>query len=96
MHDVPSVVREQHQHEQQAYVAVGTKKSAATISPTWCFRNVCHVCDGGRRRRGTYLATVPWLIEIPSLSSSPWSREAPQLVGVCHGANQGVDVGRGW
>ena len=29
-------------------------------------------------RHGMYLPTVAWLISIPSLSSSPWMRGAPQ------------------
>ena len=33
-----------------------------------------------RRRHGMYLPMVAWLIAIPSLSSSPWIRGAPQSV----------------
>ena len=34
--------------------------------------------EGGFRRRTMYLATVTWDTSIPSLSSSPWIRGAPQ------------------
>ena len=54
------------------HVAVGTtKKSAAVIWPIRFVRNVPHVCEGGRRCRGMYFATVAWLTAIPSFSSSP-------------------------
>jgi len=40
-------------------VAVGTtKKSAAMSCSTWLVKNVRHVCDGGRRHRTMYFATV--------------------------------------
>ena len=59
MHDATPFVGEDHEHEQQGYVAVGTtKKSVAAIWPTWFARNVRHVCDGGRRRLTMYFATV--------------------------------------
>jgi hypothetical protein len=60
MHDASSLVRKQAQHKQQAECRRwATKKSAATICPTWFCKNERHVCDGGRRRRGgRYLATV--------------------------------------
>jgi hypothetical protein len=36
------------------------------------------VCDRPRPRLAMYLATVDWATSIPSLSSSPWMRGAPQ------------------
>src|SRR4051794_5064516 len=41
-------------------------------------RNVLQPCDGGRLRRAMYLATEVWPTSMPSLSSSPWMRGAPQ------------------
>src|SRR4029077_5226144 len=40
--------------------------------------NVLHPCDGGRLSLALYLATVVCPMSMPSLSSSPWIRGAPQ------------------
>src|SRR3954447_5646668 len=50
-----------------------------TIVPMWFSRNVRHDCDGGRRMRTRYLMTLLSAIWIPSFSSSPWMRGAPQV-----------------
>jgi glyoxylase-like metal-dependent hydrolase (beta-lactamase superfamily II) len=51
---------------------VGTvKKSTATISPMWFFKNVLQVCDGGRLTVCRTRDTVRSDTAIPSLSSSP-------------------------
>jgi hypothetical protein len=47
------------------------------MASAWLRRNVCHVCDGGPRRRIMYLETVDSAISNPSLSISPWMRGAP-------------------
>ncbi len=44
---------------------------------TWFRRNVRQVCDGGLGCRIMYLETAAWLISIPSLRRSPWTRGAP-------------------
>ena len=44
----------------------------------WLFRNVCQVWLGDFRCRTIYLLTLVSPISIPSLSSSPWMRGAPQ------------------
>src|ERR1700741_2116679 len=43
----------------------------------WLRRNVFHPCEGGALLRAIYLATLVWLISMPSLRSSPWMRGAP-------------------
>jgi len=51
---------------------VGTvKKSTATKSLAWLFRNVRQLCEGGLLSRTMYLATVACDSSIPSLSNSP-------------------------
>ena len=46
--------------------------------PKWFAKNVRHVCDGGMSRLGRYRDTVRSEMVMPSLSSSPWIRGAPQ------------------
>ena len=46
--------------------------------PKWFAKNVRHVWDGGLSRFGRYRDTVRSETVIPSLSSSPWIRGAPQ------------------
>src|SRR5439155_8246651 len=55
-----------------------TKKSVETGLLTLLLRKVSQVWEGGFRWRAIYLATVAWDTSIPSLSSSPWMRGAPQ------------------
>ena len=56
-------------------VTVGTvKKSTETRVRTWLSRKVRQVCDGGFRRRTTYLDTVACEISMPSFCSSRVSR----------------------
>ena len=55
-----------------------TNKSIAAMPLAWLWRNVFHPCDGGRLTRGMYLATVVCPTSMPSFSSSPWIRGAPQ------------------
>jgi len=51
---------------------VGTvNKSSAMIPDAWLRRKVRQFCDGGRRLRTMYLATVAWDTSMPSFSSSP-------------------------
>src|SRR5215469_4527929 len=58
---------------------VGTvKKSTETICERWFSRKVRQVCDGGLRQRTMYLLTLLSPMSMPSLSSSPWMRGAPQ------------------
>jgi hypothetical protein len=74
VHDPSSIVGQYDEHEEQAerhrrHDEEGPRDSrvrCATIAtaPTAC--------------RGMYLATVDWLTEMPSFSSSPWIRGAPQ------------------
>ena len=56
-----------------------TKKSTDTNCLTWFSRNVRQVCEGGFRGLTTYLETVDWDMSMPSLSSSPCTRGAPQM-----------------
>jgi PAS domain-containing protein len=59
-------------------VAIGTvRKSIETNSRKWLSRNVRQVCDGGFLFFGISRETVLSEISIPSLSNSPWMREAP-------------------
>ncbi len=58
-HDASTFVRQDHQTNSRRHVAVGTtKKSAAISCPTWFVKNVRQVCDGGRRWRTMYFATL--------------------------------------
>src|SRR3954453_16272283 len=41
-----------------------------------------------------YFATEVWPTSMPSLSSSPWMRGAPERVGQAHLADQPPDLGR--
>src|SRR4029450_7718603 len=54
------------------------KKSTDTKLWTWFSRKVRQVCDGGFRLRTRYLLTLVSPISIPSFSSSPSMRGAPQ------------------
>jgi hypothetical protein len=54
-----------------------TKKSMATKSLAWLFRNARQVGEGDLRRRRMYLRTVSSATTIPSFSSSPAMRGAP-------------------
>jgi hypothetical protein len=59
VNDTAPRVGQDHHDEQEPAVAVGTtKKSAAMICPTWFAKDVRHVCDGVRRRRIMYFATL--------------------------------------
>jgi hypothetical protein len=51
-------------------------------------RKLRQVGEGVPRLRTMYLATVAWLISIPSLSSSQWIRGAPERIGAAHLTNQ--------
>jgi len=59
VHDAATLMRQEYQHEQEAAgrgrhdEEVGSDDLADVIE-----RNVRQVCDGGRRRRGMYFATV--------------------------------------
>src|SRR5882762_10199982 len=58
---------------------VGTvKKSIETSCWAWFSRKARQVGDGGLRQRTTYLLTLLSPMSMPSLSSSPWMRGAPQ------------------
>jgi hypothetical protein len=60
------------QHLTKVSLMVGTvKKSIATISPTWFFRKVFQVCDGGRSTVLKTRDTVRSETSIPSFSNSP-------------------------
>jgi hypothetical protein len=50
----------------------------AAMSGAWLRKKVRHPWLGGPRRLTMYLATLDWATSIPSLSSSPWMRGAPQ------------------
>ncbi len=66
-------------------VAVGTiKKSIDTRSFTCWSRNVVHVGEGGRSRRGWYFSTVDLATAIPSFRSSATIRGEPQVGLACH------------
>src|ERR1035437_243210 len=53
--------------------------SMAAMPSAGLRRKVRQFCEGGvPRLRTVYLATVAWLISMPSLRSSPWIRGAPQ------------------
>src|SRR4029453_507973 len=56
-----------------------TKKSPYTNCLGWFSRNVRQVCEGGFRGLTMYLETVDWDMSMPSLSSSPCTRGAPQV-----------------
>jgi hypothetical protein len=59
MDDPSTVVCEDHEDKEQPKVAVGTtNRSATMIWLAWLVRKVRHFCDGGRRCRRMYLATV--------------------------------------
>lgn len=59
-------------------VTVGTtQKSIAATEPTWLCRKVFQVCEGGRRPRGKYFATVETATLCPSSRSSAAIRGAP-------------------
>ena len=67
------------------HVTVGTvKKSRATNSRMWFFRNAFHVGDGGLRARTRYFSTVDLATSIPSCRSSPTTRGEPQVGLACH------------
>src|SRR5260370_40549862 len=55
-----------------------TRKSIAAIPAAWLRRKVLQVWDDGRPPLTMYLATVVSPTSMPSLSSSPWMRGAPQ------------------
>src|SRR5579864_3474677 len=55
-----------------------TRKSIAAIPAAWLRRKVLQVWEDGRPRLIMYLATVVSPTSMPSLSSSPWIRGAPQ------------------
>ena len=55
-----------------------TNMSIAAMSGRWLCRKLRQVGEGTLGRHGMYRPTVAWLILIPSLSSSPWMRGAPQ------------------
>src|SRR6266568_2783741 len=60
-------------------VAVATTNmSIAAMSVRWLCRKLRQVGEGTLGRHGRYLPTVAWLTLMPSLSSSPWMRGAPQ------------------
>src|SRR5690349_12878349 len=50
----------------------------AAVSCMWLCRNERQVGEGAWGRHGRYLLTVAWLTSMPSLSSAPWMRGAPQ------------------
>src|SRR5258706_1481761 len=50
----------------------------AAMSGAWLCKKVRHPWLGGPRRLTMYLATLDCAISNPSLSSSPWTRGAPQ------------------
>ena len=53
-------------------------RSPAAMSVSWLCRKLRQVGEGTLGRHGRYLPTVAWLTSMPSLSSSPWMRGAPQ------------------
>ena len=60
-------------------MTVGTvKKSSATISATWFFRNARQGGEGGRRGRTRYFSMVDLATVIPSVRNSPRMRGEPQ------------------
>jgi hypothetical protein len=68
------------------------KKSTETKLVAWLFRKVRQVCDGGRWVRFMYFETLVSPMSMPSLSSSPWMRGAPQSVLSAHFADQVPDL----
>lgn len=54
------------------------KKSTETRFPMWLFKKVRQVWEGGLRPQTMYLATLGWVISIPSFRNSPWMRGAPR------------------
>jgi hypothetical protein len=52
--------------------------SIAAMSVKWLCRKLRQVGEGTLGRHGMYRPTVAWLTLMPSLSSSPWMRAAPQ------------------
>src|SRR5467141_967301 len=55
-----------------------TNKSIDAMPSVWLRRKVFQPCDGGRLLFAMYFATVVCPTSMPSLSSSPWIRGAPQ------------------
>jgi hypothetical protein len=53
-------------------------RATAAIAVIWFRRKLRQVGEGALRRRARCLPTVAWLTSMPSLSSSPWMRGAPQ------------------
>src|ERR1035437_6115105 len=52
--------------------------SLAALPSTGLRRKLRQVEEGAPRLRTMYFATIAWLTSMPSLSSSPWIRGAPQ------------------
>jgi hypothetical protein len=72
MDQLSPLVAENKRAEQQ-FKAGGRndKKSIEAIPSAWFRRNVFHDCEGRRRPRTMYLATVDCATSIPSFRSSP-------------------------
>src|SRR5215467_4386527 len=75
---------------------VGTTNKSIDATPSaWLRRKVFQPCDGGCLLLAMYFATVVCPTSMPSLSSSPWIRGAPQKrVSDTHLANETTNVGR--
>jgi hypothetical protein len=74
------------------------KKSIATISPTWFFRKVFQVGDGGRSTVGKTRDTVRSETSIPSSALAVNARSPPQTIHESHSLNQfanSLATGRG-
>src|ERR1700736_3997098 len=79
MNDFSAVMAKHDQGIQIRNVAVATTNmSIAAMSVRWFCRKLRQVGEGSLGRHGMYLPTVAWLTSMPSLSSSPWMRGAPQ------------------
>jgi len=54
-----------------------THISMAAIASALLRRNIFQLCDGGLPPRTKYFETVDWATSKPSISNSPWIRDAP-------------------
>jgi hypothetical protein len=80
MHNLSTIMREDHQSYNIVNLTVGTtKNSIDTSSFAWLFRKDFHGGDDGFRAPTRYLSTVDFATSHLSFRSSPTIRGEPQL-----------------
>ena len=72
------VTKNDHCIQQLKRHVASMNMSTAAMTVIWFRRKLRQVGEGALGRRGKCLPTVAWLTSMPSLSSSPWMRGAPQ------------------